>query len=195
MSKPRHLGRQIGFAAGAAAVLLAFGGAPSAYAGAAPVQFDSSSVTSSFAVYGVNGADVVINCTVFASTEAHSNNQTSPSVLGHGWLACSGPADTRKIITDSNVTTRLYNASTGEHQASSATPCANAPTSANCQAVVGPMTCDADSAGWCNDAFYTYTEGIITTNKDIDPDSLTTGCALLNSKTMRCSGRNAGVRV
>lgn len=168
---------------------------PNAAQAVNPVQFDSTSLTTSFAVYGVDGADVTIQCTVFASTKAESNNQTGPAVIGSGWLSCSGPTDTKKIITDSNVAVLLANLTTGASEWSPARQCANAPTPGNCNAVVGPHTCDANSNGYCGDHFRTRTTAIITTNQDIDAGTMNEHCTLLNSKTMQCVDRNGGVVV
>lgn len=160
-----------------------------------PVQLDSTSFTTSFAVYGTGDSAVVINCTVYAQTAATSSNFRSPDVVGSGWLACSGPADSRKIITDSNVTVLLANLTTGTGEWSPATACGNAPNPGSCQAHAGPLTCDANSSGYCGDHFRTRTTGVITTNQDIDPGSVSDKCELLNSKTMQCVDRNGGVVV
>lgn len=160
-----------------------------------PVQFDSTSLTAAFGFYALGTPGVTVQCAVFASTKAESNNLTGPRVFGTGWLSCGGPGDTEKIITDSNVSVLLANLTTGTGEWSPATQCANAPTPGNCNASVGPLTCDANSSGYCGDHFRTRTTAIVTTNQDIDPSTLSDGCELLNSKTMQCIARNGGIVV
>lgn len=175
--------------AAATVVLL---GAPSGTSAAPPpVQFDTTTVTTYFSLYAVQGGDVVITCAVSGHTEGHQETFNRNRATGNGSLSCSGPADTKKFVTGSNVQATLKNMQTGETVSAGATDCGNGPL--HCPGLGGTMTCDANSAGACNNRFRTYVTAFIVTNEDIDPGSLSDQCELPNSKTMKCTTFNSGV--